>query len=157
MKISKTNFHQRGFTMIEMIVVLIVMAIFSTVVYSRFNTGNAELIAQADVLKSHLRYAQLMAMNDTSTWGIKITNSTTYELFKTAVTPPPSNLPGDNSYTHVLTGNIEIIGSSVSFNEWGTPVDGSGTLITTSPLMTLKPSTGTGIDIIIEGITGFIP
>ena len=149
----------KGFTMIELVVVLIVLAIMTPIILSRFSTSNAELIAQVDVLKSHLRYAQLMAMNDTASWGITLTNSTTYTLFKTGVSPPPSNLPGDTSYTHTLIKGVTItsgVGTSFRFNEWGNPVDGSGTPLTPVTI-TLTPSQGSASNIIITKITGFIP
>ena len=146
--------------MIEVVMVLIVLAVLTPFVLSRFTTSNVEVIAQVDVLKSHLRYAQIKAMNDTVTWGIALTNSTTYTFFKTGVTPPPpSNLPGDTSYTHTLTNNVTITSSvtSVTFNEWGSPVDGSGTPLTANVTVTLTPSQGSASNITITKNTGFIP
>ncbi len=156
----KSHKNQLGFTMIEVVVVLIVLAVLTPFVLSRFTTSNVELIAQADVLKSHLRYAQIKAMNDTVTWGISLTNSTIYTLFKTGVTPPPANLPGDTSYTHTLTNNVTItsgVGTSITFNEWGSPVDGSGTPLTTDITVTLTPSQGSASTITITKNTGYIP
>jgi MSHA pilin protein MshC len=153
----------RGFTMVEVVVVLILLAILTPFVVSRFTTSNVELIAQADVLKSHLRYAQIKAMNDTVTWGITLTNPTTYSLFKTGVTPPPSNLPGDTSYNHTLTDGVTVtvtsglpVGvTSITYSEWGIPVDGSGTALTSNVVLTLsKGSQSTALTITRN--TGFI-
>jgi len=92
-----------------------------------------------------------MAMNDTASWGITLTKSTTYTLFKTGVSPPPLNLPGDTSYTHTLKNGVTIksgVGTSVSFNEWGS----SGATDISIKLQGSEES-----EIIIKKITGFIP
>src|SRR3990172_875443 len=96
--------NDKGFTLIEVIAALIIIAILTAVVISR-GTGidTVNLHAEVDTLKGHLRYAQYLAMNDISSttgyatptkWGIDIgTNS--YELVKyvsgTKVTPTPFN------------------------------------------------------------------
>ena len=72
----KIHINQRGFSMIEMVIVLIVMAIMASYIMFRGTAGN-DLIAQAEILKSHLRYAQIKAMNDTDVnvpggWGIQL-------------------------------------------------------------------------------------
>ena len=68
--------------MIEMVVVLIVMAIASTYIAFRGTTGGNELIAETDILKSHLRYAQIRAMNDAVLWGIHIPDANSYILYR---------------------------------------------------------------------------
>lgn len=142
--------------MIEVVVVLIVLAVLTPFVLSRFTTSNVELVAQADVLKSHLRYAQIKAMNDTdpNTWGISFSSSTTYTLQKNGATAlAPNNLPGDTSQTHTLTNNVTItsgVGTSVTFNEWGSP---GGVDFT----VTLTPSHGSPSTISVTKNTGFIP
>jgi len=58
---SKIHNDHRGFTMIEIVVVLIILAVVSTVIVYRPTTTSNDLIAQTEILKSHLRYAQLRA------------------------------------------------------------------------------------------------
>ncbi|MFO7687588.1 MAG: type II secretion system protein [Desulfobacterales bacterium] len=65
-----------GFTIIEMIVVLLLMSIIAATVLGRSITStDLDLSAQTDKLRNHLRYAQSMAMktayNDYPVWGIK--------------------------------------------------------------------------------------
>jgi prepilin-type N-terminal cleavage/methylation domain-containing protein len=48
----KTYINQDGFTMIEMVLVLIVMAILGTFIISRATTSDNELLAQTEILKS---------------------------------------------------------------------------------------------------------
>jgi prepilin-type N-terminal cleavage/methylation domain-containing protein len=126
----------QGFTMIEIIVVLVMLFIVSAVVMSRYTTTDVnELMAETDALKSSLRYAQIQSLNDdtiTSGWGIYIPNDTSYILYKngapagvmipvkdpdTVKDPPPKD-------SHTLQGNVKIIsgiGKTIAFNKWGSP------------------------------------
>ena len=165
---SKTYINQHGFTMLEMVVVLILLAIFATAVVSRFGASGTELITETDILKSNLRYAQIRAMNDTVTWGLNFSSNTTYTLYRDgskAANPPyylpaedNNNLAGD-SLIHTFTGNVIItagVGTTISFNEWGTPVDGSGVPLSSDTTITLSDGAQT-IGITITKNTGYIP
>jgi len=59
-KIFKT---QDGFTLIEIISVLVVLGLLVAVVVSRMTNYDTEVRMGTDVLKEHLRYAQTKAMN----------------------------------------------------------------------------------------------
>jgi len=76
--------NERGFTILEVIVVLILIGIVSVVIVSRTtNIQDIELEAQSDKVQTHIRYAQTMAMKRSDTiWGIKC-DGTDYWLFKT--------------------------------------------------------------------------
>jgi prepilin-type N-terminal cleavage/methylation domain-containing protein len=143
--------HSRGFTLIEVIAVLIILGIVSAVVISR-NTGTneAKLQAETDTLKSHLRYAQYQSMNDISSttggvvtgtyWGIDV-GPTSY----TIVRNPASTtlfLPGGSSATHDFSP-VTATAWTVMFDEWG------------SPTITGSPNIG-GRSITITPTTGFI-
>jgi prepilin-type N-terminal cleavage/methylation domain-containing protein len=129
--------NQDGFTMIEMVVVLIVMAIIATIIAYRPVSDTNSLISQTDMLKSHLRYAQIRAMNDVSpnTWGIHIEDSTHYVLYKNNAQPTDIILPGEapnalpNAQTHTLNGGVVFtsgVGTTINFDELGSP--GTSTL-----------------------------
>ena len=130
----------RGFTMIEIVIVLVVLFIVSAVVMSRYTTtGTHELMAETDALKSSLRYAQIQSLNDdtiTLGWGIYFPNNTSYILYKNGAPagvmipvkdPDPVKDPPPNN-THTLQGNVRItsgVGTTVAFNKWGSPGTGS--------------------------------
>ncbi len=78
----KTN--ERGFTILEVVVVLILISIVSVVIISRTtNIQQIDLGAQVDKVQAHIRYAHTMAMKRSDTiWGIKC-DGTDYWLFKT--------------------------------------------------------------------------
>ncbi|MBU0768310.1 MAG: hypothetical protein KJ687_04375 [Proteobacteria bacterium] len=121
--------------MIEMVVVLIVMAIFAVTVISTTSL-NTDVPNEGEILKSSIRFAQIKALNnavDDNTWGISFTSGgTSYTLVYTenGVTTSPVNLPGAcgsnpmgciSTPTHNLPSGMTMTGSTVSFNKWGSP------------------------------------
>ncbi|MGD1152417.1 MAG: type II secretion system protein [Syntrophales bacterium] len=160
----------KGFTMIEIIFVLIVLVIMAAGFMSRYvTTATNVLMIETDGLKTSLRYAQIKAMNDTVDtaplgWGI-FPNSTSYTLVK-SITTPTSNLPGDKPLTHpgdthtfatgvtvtVTAGGV----TTVAFNEWGAPIDASGAPVTGNITLTLTKSGEAPANITVTKNTGFI-
>ena len=166
----KLYINERGFTMIEMVVVLIVMAIIATFILARATPGSNDLIAQAEILKSHLRYAQIRAMNDTVPWGIRIPDANSYILYRNNAIAKdnasndiilPGEKPEPSPQTHDLQSKgITVtvgVGSTFNFNEWGTPVDAGGSaIVPAQPTITLSNGTTTS-NITITKNTGYIP
>ena len=142
--------NDKGFTLIEVIAVLIILAVVSAVVISRgMDTDSVKLQAEVDTLKGHLRYAQYLAMNDISPnqWGISINllSGSSYTLVKfdgTSTAPSSFNLPNESSATHSFSP-FTTTAATVLFNEWG------------SPTITGSPSIG-GQSISITATTGFM-
>jgi prepilin-type N-terminal cleavage/methylation domain-containing protein len=144
--------NRRGFTMIEIIMVLIIMAIVGTVVLSRATTAGYDLASQAEILKSHLRFAQIKAMNDAVLWGIYIPAAgSSYVLYKNNA-QATSLLPGESAQTHTLPAGITVtagVGSTYNFDDWGSPGTSTFTI-------TLSQGTTTS-NITITKNTGYIP
>ncbi len=138
---SRKNAH--GFTLIEIIAVLMIIGIMSAVAVTIFSSlDKYKLISEVEILKSHLRYAQSRAMNDTATsWGIVITTES-YTLQKNG--DPASSLPNENSYTHTFLKGVTGDAANVTFDIWGSP-SGDTTVILTagdSRTITVTPNTG---------------
>jgi MSHA pilin protein MshC len=102
-KMKKFN-DQSGFTMIEVISVLVLIGIFAVVVIVRMtNTSGYDLVSQVEVIKGHLRLAQSRAMGSGSPWGINFDTATTYYLFQGSATTTPILLLGEDNVTVSLT------------------------------------------------------
>ena len=152
---SLTKNH--GITLIEVIVILVLIGIISLIIVSHTTHSNTDLIAQTEVIKVHLRYAQSRAMNSNVTWYIQFT-SNTYSLYKNGIL---KYLPGEDNTTVTLPTGMSITcpGSDiVSFNSWGKPcTDAAGQTLQTTTPRTLTVSAG--LDnrlIVITKNTGFI-
>ena len=156
--------HDRGFTLIEIVAVLIVIGIIGTAVTisSVYSTSANNPAAQAEVIKGHLRYAQARAMNSDVVWGIHFDSNKTYKLFTYDTSLTYLLLPGESSETKNLedmtlspSGNVY-----VAFDSWGKPYTYTGAPPVT---FSLAPSdinitvNNSESAIVITKNTGFIP
>lgn len=142
--------HSKGFTVLEIVAVIIVIGILSAVAFSRISsTQSYSSLSEADILKMHLRYAQLRALGDDATWGISFAGGS-YTLLRGGSTAP-YNLPNEDSPTHTLPTGLSVTGDTVTFDEWGIPVDASETALTNPINITLGGQT-----ITVTKETGFI-
>lgn len=146
----------RGFTLIEVIAVLIILGIVAAVIVSRMTTtASYSIKSQAEVLKGHIRYAQSLAMATDSIWGINISDSKQYSLFK-GTTGTTVILPGAGSNPVVLDAAGPSLSTGIIyFGSRGRPVDALGNSITPAPITVSM--TGEPNEVInIEANTGFI-
>lgn len=155
---KKQLMNNRGFTLIEVISILIIVGIVAAMVISRgMSTNVVKLQSEVDVMKGHLRFAQYRAMNDIAAnvdtkWGINVAGNT-YTLVKvdTSSTTSPLNLPGESSanpQSHTFANGVtaSVTGDNpILFNEWGSP-GANATTVTVG-----------GKTINITANTGFIP
>ena len=138
--------NNSGFTMIEIIAVLVILGIIAAVAVTRIvSTLDYKVTVEKDILKTHLRYVQLRALSDDKPWGMSFAGSAYTALRNGNVAP--YNLPNENSPTHTLPDGITVTGSTVTFDEWGSP--GSSNID-----LTMSAGGGT---ITITKNTGFIP
>jgi MSHA pilin protein MshC len=155
-------FKKGGFTMIEVIAVLIILGIVAAVAAVRMSgTSDYDLSSQVEVVKGHLRYAQTRAMNsNTVVWGIHFPDSTHYYLFQGAGSTTPVLLPGEeNAAIDLAAKNSGLTITNapirVTFNEFGSPCAASGT--PPAPLTADVTITTNHAAITVTRNTGFIP
>jgi MSHA pilin protein MshC len=148
-----------GFTWIELLVVMVIMGIISAIVVNRFMTDDTELSAQSEVIKGHLRYAQLRSMNTDIVWYLKFT-ANSYELYKSG-DAVAKLLPGGDSPTINLPSGITVnYGASdvVAFNAWGKPcTDSAGQVLQVADRTLTITQGADNRSITITKNTGFIP
>jgi prepilin-type N-terminal cleavage/methylation domain-containing protein len=153
MQIEKIMRHRRGndrgFTLIEIIAVLIILAIISAVAVPRIiGTSDSDLSSQVEVVKNHIRYAQTRAMNTDAQWGINFSSATTYYLFQGVGSTTPVLLPGEDNATVNLTTKKSALtitpptGGSVTFDSYGSPGSATTTITTNGGTITVTRNTG---------------
>ena len=148
----------RGFTLIEVLSALIVIGIISAVALSRIDISSAEVNAAGEVVKSHLRYAQLRAMNSERVWGISC-DGTDYWLFMDGNITNHVILPGEDSDPVALADkNISMAAFTVSFDSWGRPyTNASASGASSGTAITIASPGASSVGITITSETGFIP
>jgi prepilin-type N-terminal cleavage/methylation domain-containing protein len=155
--------RQSGFTMIEMVVVLLLMGIVAATVLGRsITTTDLDLNSETDKIRNHLRYAQAQAMKRSDkVWGIQFEVGQ-YWLFRGsnpndvneqvrfpgvdyAVSSNKVALPSSLSLSTNLTGNV------VFFDRIGKPYNPNPTTelnlqgrvtVAGAPPITITPETG---------------
>lgn len=148
---------QDGFTLIEVVAVLVILGILAVVVANRAtSTSTYSVRSQAAALKSHIRYAQTRAMATESIWGITI-SAKQYALFRDDDTTKTVMLPGAESNPVVLKANEPSLSSgAIRFDGKGRPVDTGGAPISGDTTFTVSMA-GETETITITQNTGFIP
>ncbi len=139
-----------GMTMIEIIGVLLIIGIVVAVVVSQTTPMSTyNLATEAETLKGHLRYAQLRAMNDSDTWGIRF-ESGSYTLQQDG-TDTAFLLPNENSSTHTFASGVSKTSgdTTITMDNWGSPG-------TSNKTITLSAG-GSSRTITVTQNTGFIP
>jgi len=169
--------NRSGFTIIEIVAVLVVLGILAVLTIGSFvGNGRAELAAQTDVIKAHIRLAQMRSMNFSNViWGID-SNGSTYHLFRlpgtldingnitNAGTETQEQFPGEQTVVITVTDKgIDAIESfKICFDNWGTPfkiVGGSYSQLISSDAEAgiIVSNNGDTKTILITQNTGYIP
>ena len=111
--------NQRGFTLIEITVVLVLMAIISAYVIGRsFVPGQIDLAAQTDKIRNQIRYVQATAMKQSNQmWGIKCDTGTNQYWMFFATVPVDVNEPDLEAQQVIFPGErdkkISLTGAGV--------------------------------------------
>ena len=116
-----------GFTAMEVVAVLVIVGILAVAMAAGMRV-NAEVAAEAGILRTHLRYTQSLAMaNNTAEWGVLFT-AQGYTLRRRALPggawgDAPLPFPGENSAVHLLPTGVGITAGAglLVLNSWGAP------------------------------------
>ena len=169
------NKKKDGFTLLEIISVLALISIFTVLVIVQHSASDAGLVSQVQVLASHIRYAQMRAMNTDTSFGIYYKfngadpSDCYYLLYRGTNTADIAQLPGE-SQDRVYIGRMGItIASAIGagspaagsfelqFDSWGQPRSfvASSWHTDTLTLRLTKPGQ-TPKNLVITRNTGFI-
>jgi MSHA pilin protein MshC len=135
--------------MIEAVLVIVVLGVLAAMVYSPGSSPlGASRKANADALRSHIRYAQSRAMKSGTTHGIRSSGSA-YWLFSGDVASVASPLPGETTATvNLAARNVSLTAFTVTFDTAGRPYFGATPATPLTEDLTLELSATGGSDVI---------
>ena len=114
------NRNSRGFTLVEITVVVILIGIIAAAVFARsISVDQINIVGEVDKIRNHIRYAQSMAMKRNEVWVISC-DATQYWLSDNIITLNPVALPGATS------DRISLADLGVSMNSFAVYFDPLG-------------------------------
>lgn len=133
-----------GFTMIEAISGMVVMGIIAAVALGHNFDTQADVYAEASVVRSHLRYARHLALSDNiSTWGISF-DGNSYTLQEDGSASSLA-LPGSGSSTYSVASGVTVpSGLTVTFDDLGSPGSSSVSIDIDGGEVTITVTANTG-------------
>jgi prepilin-type N-terminal cleavage/methylation domain-containing protein len=157
----------RGFTLIELVMVIVVVSILGVVVLTRHHEPAETTVSiEADHLARDIRHMQTLAM----TWGqtLRLTPagaSYSVTCASGSVTPPcngvaPVNDPavtdptGNSAFIRTLENSVTVAGAALDIDALGRPVAG-GALLVGNTTYTLTGGTETST-VTVAQLTGFV-
>jgi prepilin-type N-terminal cleavage/methylation domain-containing protein len=154
-----------GFTLIELVAVMLLIAILSVAIIPSFNNNNYQAYLAADQILATLRYARQFAVNtnapvtvdlDTTVsgrYGIRLTQGTaTTRGTSQAMTNPATNV---SPYIVLLPTGLYLSISTFYFDAWGRVATTDTASPQTQQTITISRNAGTAYTIYIEGASGY--
>jgi prepilin-type N-terminal cleavage/methylation domain-containing protein len=146
-----------GFTLIEVIFVLILVGILAAVLVMKAGGPDTDAAGEIALVKSRLRYAQTTAMNTYEVWGVRSTGSA-YWLFSDGSVASKVPFPGETG-DDVAAGAGVMEAFTIAFDDLGVPYTDAGAtdpLAAGDPEASLTVAGQAGAVTITPG-TGYIP
>lgn len=137
--------NQRGFTLTELIMVIVIVGILSVAALPRFFDNDVfQQRGAQDQVRSALRYGQKVAIAQNRQVAVVISNAAGTDSSCGAV------LVAGNVACQV-SSNVPVVTTTVNFNALGQPVNAGGVVLNANTTLSLG-----GVNIIVERETGYV-
>jgi len=142
----------KGFTLLELVIVLVILGTVSALAIPRFAPSDNTVAAQADRLARDLRHAQSLALSQGRTLDFVVQSATTYRVSfgGSTITNPATQQP----FQVTLDNNVTLTGTDTGFDSLGRPVS-AGVLLGTARVFTLSGSSRAAT-VALSPVTGFV-
>lgn len=147
---------QQGFSLIELIMVMVIIGALSVVAMAKFNPDSFEAAAVSGELISAMRYAQEKSMSNTGATDYQITLTGGGYSVTQGGAAIPHPVTGVAGYTSAWSGVTLSPTGTISFDGYGTPSLG-GALAFSANQEVISVSVGAeSRNVTIEQLTGFV-
>ena len=149
---STSTKQQSGFTLIELVTVLILLGILMSSLYLRGSPSTPSLNAQADQLARTLRHAQSLSLTQGRSLTLEVQSTTNYVVSDAGATITD---PQGTVQAFTLVNGVTLAGGDLDFDSLGRPIDATDNLIATAQTWTLSVN-GSTTSVRVEPLTGFV-
>ena len=155
MHLKGLNSCGAGFSLIELVSVMVILATIAALAAPRFVHHDATVPAQADQLGRIVRHAQALAMSQGRPLTVDVQSATSYAITDGA-TPTPSTIrdPSGQLQAFSLQNGVTLSGADLEFDSLGRPISGSN-LVTNTLNWTLNGGSNTAT-VSVQAVTGFV-
>ncbi len=151
MDVANTENRCRGFTLIELVAVLLILGVLGSGIMLRWAPGDQSLSAQADLFARNLRHAQAMAMARGVALVLDVKTASNYAITDGTATIRDSAGALQN---FTLDNGVTLSVSNLRFDSLGRPLNG-GSLMSAAQSWTLSGESSTET-VQIQPLTGFV-
>lgn len=144
--------QQAGFTLLELTLVLLLLAILGTSLFLRGSPGSASLNAQADQLARTLRHTQSLALTQGRRLTFDVQSTTRYAITDGAATITD---PQGVEQRYAVVNGAALTGGDLDFDSLGRPIDAANKLIPTVHTWTLNAGSA-NVMVSVSPLTGFV-
>ncbi|TCK16875.1 prepilin-type N-terminal cleavage/methylation domain-containing protein [Thiogranum longum] len=141
----------RGFTLVELVAVLLILGVTSSAIMLRWAPGDQSLPAQADLLARNLRHTQAMALSRGVALTLDVQSPTTYAITDGAATIRDS---AGALQDFVLDNGVTLSVSDLKFDSLGRPLSGAS-LMSTTRSWTLSGESSIAT-VLVQPLTGHV-
>ncbi len=144
---------QCGFTLIELVTVLVMLGIVSALALPRWSPSDSTVATQADRLARDLRHAQSLALSQGRRLTFDVQSAGSYRVTDNGgntVTDPATRSP----FSVSLENNVTLAGNDLEFDSLGRPLN-AGSLASGAQAFTLSGTARTAT-VTVSPVTGFV-
>ncbi|GEM_PF-586477 len=151
MDVANTENRCHGFTLIELVAVLLILGVLGSGIMLRWAPGDQSLSAQADLFARNLRHAQAMAMARGVALLLDVKTANTYAITDGVATIRDSAGALQN---FTLDNGVTLSVADQRFDSLGRPLSGAG-LMSAAQSWTLSGESATET-VQIQPLTGYV-
>ena len=151
MKQAKLPTFQPGFTLIELVVVLVLLGILAAYVAPKFDSGESTTLSQAELLAQNIRHAQAIAVAQHKTLTVDVAGGSYSVKEGAAIINDPRS---GSAFSVSLEEGVTSSTGSVDFDYMGRPLSG-GSFISSATSFTLASGAASST-VSVTPVTGFV-